>query len=216
MPHWIEVASEQHNAMPKSTRGKFLLLLFSYNAKLNFFSQDYLLIALRSGIGMISLNSGDFMDVVLPINGVHGAVVLDFHYRKNLLFFADVNLDVIRRVNLLNLTESKVIVNTEVLTPNGIAVDWIADNLYWSDTDRKLIEVARIDGSSRKRIIEDNLGDPRSLIVHPKKAYEHIPYVIYKHFIYLLVILATCFGRIGALQQRSNVATWMVRTELSL
>ncbi|XP_037724672.1 low-density lipoprotein receptor-related protein 4 isoform X2 [Drosophila subpulchrella] len=133
--------------------------------------EDYLLIALRSGIGMISLNSGDFMDVVLPINGVHGAVVLDFHYRKNLLFFADVNLDVIRRVNLLNLTESKVIVNTEVLTPNGIAVDWIADNLYWSDTDRKLIEVARIDGSSRKRIIEDNLGDPRSLIVHPKKAY---------------------------------------------
>jgi len=202
--------------MPKSTRGKFPLLLFSYNAKLNFFSQDYLLIALRSGIGMISLNSGDFMDVVLPINGVHGAVVLDFHYRKNLLFFADVNLDVIRRVNLLNLTESKVIVNTEVLTPNGIAVDWIADNLYWSDTDRKLIEVARIDGSSRKRIIEDNLGDPRSLIVHPKKAYEHIPFVVYKHFIYLLVILATCFGRIGAPQQRSNAATWMVQIEQSL
>lgn len=110
------------------------------------------------------------MDVVLPINGVHGAVVLDYHYRKNLLFFADVNLDVIRRVNLLNLTESKVIVGTDVLTPNGIAVDWIADNLYWSDTDRKLIEVSRLDGSCRKRIVEDNLGDPRSLIVHPKKA----------------------------------------------
>ncbi|KPU81706.1 uncharacterized protein Dana_GF20504, isoform D [Drosophila ananassae] len=59
---------------------------------------DFLLIALRSGIGMISLNSGDYMDVVLPINGVHGAVVLDYHYRKNMLFFADVNLDVIRRI----------------------------------------------------------------------------------------------------------------------
>ncbi|XP_022224795.1 low-density lipoprotein receptor-related protein 4 isoform X1 [Drosophila obscura] len=132
---------------------------------------DYLLIALRSGIGMISLNTGDYMDVVLPINGVHGAVVLDYLYRKNFLFFADVNLDVIRRVNLLNFTDSKVIVSTDVLTPNGIAVDWIAENLYWSDTDRKLIEVARIDGSCRKRIIEDDLGDPRSLIVHPKKAF---------------------------------------------
>lgn len=130
---------------------------------------------MRSGIGMISLNSGDYMDVVLPINGVHGAVVLDYHYRENMLFFADVNLDVIRRVNLLNFTDSRVIVSTDVLTPNGIAVDWIADNIYWSDTDRKLIEVSRLDGSSRKRIVEDDLGDPRSLIVHPKKAYEGAP-----------------------------------------
>ncbi|EDW86389.2 uncharacterized protein Dwil_GK17732 [Drosophila willistoni] len=132
---------------------------------------DYLLIALRSGIGMISLNSGDYMDVVLPISGVHGAVVLDYHYRNNWLFFADVNLDVIRRVNLLNFTDNKVIVSTDLLTPNGIAVDWIAENLYWSDTDRKVIEVSRLDGSCRKKLIEDGLGDPRSLIVHPKKAY---------------------------------------------
>ncbi|KPU81708.1 uncharacterized protein Dana_GF20504, isoform G [Drosophila ananassae] len=132
---------------------------------------DFLLIALRSGIGMISLNSGDYMDVVLPINGVHGAVVLDYHYRKNMLFFADVNLDVIRRVNLLNLSESKVIISTDVLTPNGISIDWVADNVYWSDTDRKIIEVARLDGRSRKRLIQDDLGDPRSIIVYPKKGY---------------------------------------------
>lgn len=120
---------------------------------------------------MISLNSGDYMDVVLPINGVHGAVVLDYHYRKNMLFFADVNLDVIRRVNLLNLSESKVIISTDVLTPNGISIDWVADNVYWSDTDRKIIEVARLDGRSRKRLIQDDLGDPRSIIVYPKKGY---------------------------------------------
>lgn len=128
------------------------------------------MIALRSGIGMISLNSGDYMDVVLPINGVHGAVVLDYHYRKNWLFFADVNLDIIRRVNLLNFTESRVVISTELQTPNGIAVDWIAENLYWSDTDRKLIEVARLDGTCRKKLITDDLGDPRSIIVHPSKA----------------------------------------------
>lgn len=120
---------------------------------------------------MISLNTVDFMDVVLPITGVHGAVVLDFHYRKNWLFFADVNLDIIRRVNLRNNTDSKVIVNTDLLTPNGICVDWIADNLYWSDTDRKVIEVSRLDGSSRKKLVIDDMSDPRSMIVHPKKGY---------------------------------------------
>uniref|UniRef100_A0A1I8N054 EGF-like domain-containing protein n=3 Tax=Musca domestica TaxID=7370 RepID=A0A1I8N054_MUSDO len=132
--------------------------------------EDYLLIALRSGIGMISLNTPDLMDVVLPIHGVHGAVVLDYHYSKNLMFVADVNLDVIRRINLRDLSDSKVVVN-ELMTPNGLAVDWIADNLYWSDSDYKFIEVSRLDGSCRKRLISENMGDPRSLIVHPKKGY---------------------------------------------
>ncbi|XP_014091454.2 low-density lipoprotein receptor-related protein 4 [Bactrocera oleae] len=132
---------------------------------------EYLLIAQRSGIGMISLNMPDYMDVVLPISAVHGAVVLDFHYRKKWLFFADVNSDVIRRIDLTNLSDSKTIVNKELLTPNGIAIDWIADNLYWSDTDRKIIEVARLDGSCRKELVSDDLGDPRSLIVHPRKGY---------------------------------------------
>lgn len=118
---------------------------------------------------MISLTTPDFMDVVLPISGVHGAVVLDYHYRKNYLLIADVNLDIIRRINLLNLTDSKTIVNADLHTPNGIAVDWIADNLYWSDTDRKVIEVSRLDGSCRKKLIYENMGDPRSLIIHPKK-----------------------------------------------
>ncbi|XP_053950646.1 low-density lipoprotein receptor-related protein 4 [Anastrepha ludens] len=132
---------------------------------------EYLLIAQRSGIGMISLNMPDYMDVVLPISAVHGAVVLDYHFRKKWLFFADVNTDIIRRINLTNMSDSKVIVSKDLLTPNGIAVDWIADNIYWSDTDRKIIEVARLNGTSRKELITDDLGDPRSLIVHPRKGY---------------------------------------------
>jgi hypothetical protein len=37
-------------------------------------------------------------DVVLPIDGVHGAVVVDYHHSKNWLFYADVNADAIKRV----------------------------------------------------------------------------------------------------------------------
>ncbi|XP_055385944.1 low-density lipoprotein receptor-related protein 4 isoform X2 [Condylostylus longicornis] len=133
--------------------------------------EDYLLIALRSGIGMISLDSDEFLDTVLPIAGVHGAVVLDFHYNHSFLYIADVNLDVIRRVNLLHLADTKTVISENILTPNGIAVDWIANNFYWSDTDRKVIEVARLDGSSRKMIVKKYLNDPRSLIIYPKLGY---------------------------------------------
>lgn len=80
---------------------------------------SYLLIALRSGIGRISLDTPEMFDVVLPIEGVHGAVVVDFHYKQNLLFYADVNSDAIKRVNMKNFNDIKTIVSTSLNTPNG-------------------------------------------------------------------------------------------------
>lgn len=126
---------------------------------------SYLLIALRSGIGRISLDTAEMFDVVLPIDGVHGAVVVDFHHKKNLLFYADVNADAIKRVNMKNFNDIKTIVSSSLNTPNGLAVDWIADNIYWSDSALKMIEVARLDGSYRKTLLRENLDDVRSMIL---------------------------------------------------
>ena len=57
--------------------------------------------------------------------------------------------------------------NTEVSRPEGIAVDWIAQNLYWTDTGTDRIEVARVNGSSRKVLISDGLEEPRALCLDP-------------------------------------------------
>lgn len=97
-----------------------------------------MLIALRSGIGRISLDTPDMFDVVLPINGVYGAVVLDYHYNQSKIFFADVNIDVIKSVDMTNTSKSRNIITSGLLTPNGLAVDWVANNLYWSDTGAKV------------------------------------------------------------------------------
>lgn len=59
------------------------------------------------------------------------------------------------------------IVKNELKKPNSIAVDWIADNIYWTDPERHLIEVARIDGSSRKILIDMDLDEPKCLEVMP-------------------------------------------------
>ncbi|XP_052860473.1 low-density lipoprotein receptor-related protein 4-like [Anopheles cruzii] len=132
---------------------------------------EFLLIALRSGIGRISLDTPDLFDVVLPIEGVHGAVVLDYHYDALQVYYADVNVDAIRRVSMQNVSDTQVIVARGLNTPNGLAVDWLADNLYWTDTALKRIEVARLDGSCRKAILTDRLDDPRSLILYPKRGF---------------------------------------------
>ncbi|XP_049541327.1 low-density lipoprotein receptor-related protein 4 [Anopheles darlingi] len=132
---------------------------------------EFLLIALRSGIGRISLDTPDLFDVVLPIDGVHGAVVLDYHYDSMQLYYADVNVDAIRRVNMQNYSDTQVVVASGLNTPNGIAVDWLADNLYWTDTALKKIEVARLDGSCRKAVLTDGLDDPHSIILYPKRGF---------------------------------------------
>lgn len=124
---------------------------------------------MRSGIGRISLDTPDMFDVVLPINGVYGAVVLDYHYNLSRIFYADVNIDVIKSIDMANPSNTKLIVSTGLLTTNGLAVDWMANNIFWSDHELQAIEVARLDGSCRKVLINASLPDPRSIILFPKR-----------------------------------------------
>lgn len=55
-------------------------------------------------------------------------------------------------------------------TVEGIAVDWMADNLYWTDDGpKKTISVARLEKASqtRKILIEGKMTHPRAIVVDP-------------------------------------------------
>lgn len=58
---------------------------------------------------------------------------MDYHYNKSQIFYADVNVDKINVADLKNLSNTKTIVANGIDTPNGIAIDWIANNMYWTD-----------------------------------------------------------------------------------
>lgn len=133
--------------------------------------QNYLLVAMRGGIGRISFDTDDLLDIVLPIENVHAAIVLDYHYNHSKLYYADVNIDVIKEVDLNNVKNTRNLISNGLRTTNGLAVDWIANNLYFSDTESSTIEVSRLDGSSRKIIVTENLNDPRSLAIFPQRGY---------------------------------------------
>jgi len=68
--------------------------------------------------------------------------------KLQLLFFTDVYLDVIKRSNL-DGSDVRTIVTRSLKTMDGIAVDWVANNIYWTDAGPNVISVARLDGSSR-------------------------------------------------------------------
>ena len=46
-------------------------------------------------------------------------------------------------------------------------MDWIARNLYWTDTGTDRIEVARLNGTSRRVLISDDLDEPRAIALDP-------------------------------------------------
>ena len=66
----------------------------------------------------------------------------------------------------------KKVISYDTGKPDHVAIDWIARNIYWTDGELNRIEVARMDGSSRKTIVSDDLGDPRGIVVDTADGYD--------------------------------------------
>ena len=50
-------------------------------------------------------------------------------------------------------------------TALGLAVDWIAANLYWTDSFFKHVMLSRDDGRFQRELITTNLDHPRGIAV---------------------------------------------------
>jgi hypothetical protein len=54
---------------------------------------------------------------------------------------------------------------------NGLTVDWVSRHIYWTDLERKTVEVANYDGSSRRVIVSSDLKSPRAIVASPIYGY---------------------------------------------
>lgn len=50
--------------------------------------------------------------------------------------------------------------------PDGLAIDWINNKMYWTDTGRNVLEQSDLNGNSRRTLIY-SLDEPRGLAIDP-------------------------------------------------
>ena len=86
--------------------------------------------------------------------------------------------------------------------PEGIAIDWVARNIYWTDSGKKTIEVARLDdertrSKSIPRVIlfDEQIQNPRGIAVHPSARFTYSILLTFFSFSYFFRLSSIYFIR---------------------
>ncbi|KAG6442485.1 hypothetical protein O3G_MSEX002361 [Manduca sexta] len=135
---------------------------------------EFMLVALRDKIARIDL-SNNF--TLYPVEGQKNIVAIEFDLKTNCIYWADIESDKIMRQCFGTFgTPQEVIVDTDLASIEGMALDWISNVLFFVDGLRKKIEAVRTDltseGRMRVTILDyTHLSKPRGIAVHPKAGY---------------------------------------------
>ncbi|XP_052902166.1 low-density lipoprotein receptor-related protein 1 [Anopheles moucheti] len=116
-------------------------------------------------------------DTLGPLQQISLATGIDFHVAHDYVYIADTDRGSITRIKRDGSARETIISNFEQVVDGstldwlgGIAIDWVAENIYWTDQKRNLIEVARLNGSLRF-VVASDVESPQLLAIDPIQGY---------------------------------------------
>ncbi|CAL1298011.1 unnamed protein product [Larinioides sclopetarius] len=140
-----------------------------YTCKSNDSTEPYIIFSNRHELRSVDLKT---MAVKPLISGLQNTVAVAFYHSEkgDLIFWTDVVEDKIYRGYIISgsLTNIEVVVQTGLATAEGLAVDWIGENLYWVESNLDQIEVAKLSGQHRRTLIASNMENPRAIALDPR------------------------------------------------
>ncbi|KAG7281188.1 hypothetical protein CRUP_032891 [Coryphaenoides rupestris] len=109
------------------------------------------------------------------VSDLEDAAAVDFLYTEGLIFWTDVSEEAIKQTHWNQSSNSfkealgtgQTAVVSGLDSPDGLACDWLGRKLYWTDSETNRIEVANLDGSSRKVLFWQDLDQPRAIALNP-------------------------------------------------
>lgn len=125
------------------------------------FTNKYYVRNMSTDASLYNLMHQDLMNVV----------AIDFDFKEQRMYFADVSAKTIYRSNYTDPNPTKeVVIRHDSHGLEGIGVDWIGRKLYWLDRHSKNLDVSELDGTRRKTL-KTGVTDPRAIVVHPGTGY---------------------------------------------
>uniref|UniRef100_A0A3P8SWM1 Low density lipoprotein receptor-related protein 8, apolipoprotein e receptor n=1 Tax=Amphiprion percula TaxID=161767 RepID=A0A3P8SWM1_AMPPE len=108
-----------------------------------------------------------------PLHQERNAVALDVDVSTNKMFWCDLYHRKIYSayINKASDSSQQVTLIDSLHSPEGLAVDWVHKNIYWTDSGNKSISVATGDGRKRKVLIATELNEPRAIAVDPHQGF---------------------------------------------
>ncbi|PFX17344.1 Low-density lipoprotein receptor-related protein 6 [Stylophora pistillata] len=127
------------------------------------YSPPFLLVSNASDI--VSLDYNETSTIKPVLSGLSRVVALDVHFNLGYIFWSDAIERNIKRFNLEIAHMTIIIANIGVC--NGLAVDWRASKLYWTDVTYATISVSDLHGNNRYLHNFTGLDKPQGIAVDP-------------------------------------------------
>ncbi|XP_011150440.1 very low-density lipoprotein receptor isoform X7 [Harpegnathos saltator] len=123
-----------------------------------------LLFARRHDIRKVAL---DRQEMTAIVNNTKMATALDFVFRTGMIFWSDISEKKIYKAPIDEGNERTVVIENDLTTSDGLAVDWIYSHIYWTDSGKDTIQLANFEGNMRKTLIQDRIQEPRAIALNP-------------------------------------------------
>lgn len=136
-----------------------------HSCKADNHSAAFLIISNRHSILVADLAEQGLERVPINVENVV-ATASDMH--TGTIFWSDMKLKRISRLDRGG--EPRTLISTGLDLVEGLAYDWVGNNIYWLDSKLNSIEVSRADGSARAALLAGNITQPRGLCLDPAPA----------------------------------------------
>lgn len=133
----------------------------------SFAGSPLVLFANRRDVCLVDAGQPQQRNSTVLVTGLEDAAALDFLYSDGAVFWTDVSLEMIKMAYVNDSAHSIDIITRGLVSPDGLACDWLARKLYWTDSETNRIEVSNVDGSYRKVLYWENLDQPRAIALDP-------------------------------------------------